>query len=269
MIVDVAAPPVLYKRHPIVWVVSDVFTIAKRDFAKLIRVPTSVTFAIVQPIMFVLLFRYVFGVIPVPPEYGGYVNYLLPGILVQTMIFGAINTAIGLAEDLQQGFIERFRALPMARMAVLAGRTMSDLWRNIFVLIIITVVGLAVGFRPHGTVVDYVSASLLMLLFAYALSWGAAYIGLKASNAETAQAMMFPIIFPLTFASSVFVPVASMPGWLQVFAKNQPVSQVTDAVRGLMTGTPHGNSTWVALAWTVGMLLFLVPLSTRAYKRVE
>jgi ABC transporter DrrB family efflux protein len=252
------------------WVVSDVLTIAKRDFLKLVRIPTSLVFAVVQPIMFVLLFRYVFGgAIPVAAKYHGYVNYLIPGILVQTTLFGSINTAIGLAEDMQEGFIERFRALPMARMAVLAGRTISDLWRNIFVLIIITGIGYAVGFRPYGSLFAYLQGCALMLLFAYCLSWGAALVGLKASNAETAQAMMFPLIFPLTFASSVFVQVSSMPGWLQAFAKNQPVSITTNAVRGLMTGTPHGSSAWLALAWGIGILVVLGPLSTRAYMRIE
>jgi ABC-2 type transport system permease protein/oleandomycin transport system permease protein len=255
--------------HSLRWAVSDTLTVAQRDILKLVRIPTSLVFAIVQPIMFVLLFRYVFGGaihVQVP---GGYVNYLIPGILVQTTLFGSINTAIGLSEDMQEGFIERFRALPMARMAVLGGRTVSDFVRNVFVLVIITGIGFAVGFRPQGGVGPYIVASLLMLLFAYSLSWGSAYIGLKAPNSETAQAMMFPIIFPITFASSIFVPVASMPGWLQWFATNQPVSQTAIAVRGLMLGTPVGNSGWIALAWAVGALVVLGPLSTRAYRSVE
>ena len=221
----------------------------------------------IQPIMFVLLFRYVFGgVIQVPG--GKYVNFLIPGILVQTTIFGGIGTAIGLAEDLQRGLIERFRALPMARIAVLAGRTVSDLARNVMVLILITGVGMAVGFRPHGGITPYLQACLLMLVFAYCLSWGFAFIGLSAPNSETAQAMTFPLIFPLTFASSIFVPVDKMPGWLQVFAKYQPVSQTVKAVRGLMLGTPHGNSTWIALAWSLGAILILAPLSTARYRKV-
>jgi len=248
------------------WAISDTLVIAWRDLLALIRIPTSLVFAIVQPIMFVLLFRFVFGG-SIHPGNINYTNYLIPGILVQTTIFGAIGTAIGLAEDLQKGLIERFRALPMARMAVLGGRTLSDLVRNIVILIIITFLGLAVGFRPGGGAIDYTLACLLMLLFAFGISWGFAYIGLKAPNSETAQAMSFPIIFPLTFASSIFVLPATMPGWLQPFAKNQPVSQVCDAVRALMLGYPVGNHVWISLLWCIGLLAVLGPFSVRAYRQ--
>ncbi len=175
-----------------------------------------------------LLFRYVFGgAIPVPIP-GGYVNYLIPGVLVQTTIFGAVNTAIGLSEDLQKGLIERFRALPMARMAVLAGRTVADLGRNLIVLIVITGVGFAVGFRPHGGVGPYLVACSLMLAFAYCLSWGFAYVGLAAPNSEAAQAISFPIIFPITFASGIFVPSARCrPGSKASLATNPSVRPLT------------------------------------------
>ncbi len=248
------------------WVAIDIWTIARRNLLTLIRIPISLVFAIVQPVMFVLLFRYVFGG-AIHIAHGQYVNFLIPGILVQTTIFGAVGTAIGLAEDLQRGLIERFRALPMARTAVLGGRTVADLARNILVLIVITVVGFAVGFRPHGGVGPYLEASLLMLYFAYALSWGFAFVGLAAPNSETAQAMTFPIIFPITFASSIFVQVQSMPWWLQDFARNQPVSQAANAVRGLMLGTPTGNSVWLTLIWGTGALLVLAPLATMRYRR--
>lgn len=255
------------ERSTLKWVVSDVAVIAQRDLLALVRIPTAIVFAIIQPVMFVLLFRYVFGgSIRVPG--GQYVNFLIPGILVQTTMFGAIGTAIGLAEDLQRGLIERFRALPMTRLAVLAGRTVADLSRNVFVVLIITGIGFAVGFRPHGGFVPYVEAGLLMLFFAYAFSWGLAFIGLAAPNSETAQAMAFPLIFPLTFASTVFVPLAGMPGWLQVFARNQPVSQAATAVRGLMTGQPYDhNSVWITLLWALGMLIVLAPLATSRYRR--
>jgi ABC-2 type transport system permease protein/oleandomycin transport system permease protein len=261
------ALPVQAQKSSLRWAISDILTIARRGLLALVRIPTALVFSMIQPIMFVLLFRYVFGgVIQVPG--GQYVNFLIPGILVQTTIFGGIGTAIGLAEDLQRGLIERFRALPMARIAVLAGRTVSDLARNVMVLVLITLVGLAVGFRPHGGIGSYLQACLLMLVFAYCLSWGFAYIGLSAPNSETAQAMTFPLIFPLTFASSIFVPVYKMPGWLQGFANNQPVSQTAEAVRGLMLGTPHGHSTWIALAWALGAIIVLAPLSTARYRRV-
>jgi ABC-2 type transport system permease protein/oleandomycin transport system permease protein len=255
-------------KSSLAWVISDVFTMARRNMMALIRIPSALVFSIVQPIMFVLLFRYIFGgAIPVNIP-GGYVNYLIPGILVQTTIFGAVGTAIGLAEDLQRGLIERFRALPMARMAVLAGRTVSDLGRNVLVLVIITVVGIAVGFRPHGGILDYLAACLITLLFAYCLSWGFAFIGLAAPNSETAQAMTFPLIFPLTFASSIFVLIKTMPWWLRGFANNQPVSEVTHAVRALMTGSPAGNSVWVSMLWSVGIIAVLGPLATAKYKKV-
>src|ERR1019366_7220137 len=156
-------------------------------------------FGTVQPIMFVLLFRYVFGGAIHPGHGINYVNYLMPGIFVQTVAFGAVSTSIGLAEDLQKGLIERFRALPMARSAVLAGRTTADLCRNVLVVIIMTVVGLLVGFRPTGGVLPYLAGILVILLFAYALSWGFAVIGLSSPNSETAQIMSFPPLFPLTF----------------------------------------------------------------------
>jgi ABC transporter DrrB family efflux protein len=249
------------------WALSDVLTMARRNLLALFRIPVAIVFMIIQPIMFVLLFRYVFGgIIRIPGV--SYVNYLIPGILVQTTMFGSIGTAIGLAEDLQKGLIERFRALPMARLAVLAGRTVSDLFRNVIVLVIISGVGFIVGFRPDGGVVAFLQACLLMLIFAYCLSWGFAFVGLAAPNSEAAQAMVFPLVFPLAFASAIFVPVYSMPGWLQPFANNQPVSQTALAVRGLMLGTPHGQSTWIALAWALGAVLVLAPLAVNKYRKV-
>ena len=253
--------------NPLRWAVSDTLVMAQRNLLAIVRIPTALVFLIIQPVMFVLLFRYVFG--GAIRVHGSYVNYLIPGILVQTTIFGAIGTAIGLAEDLQRGLIERFRALPMSRMAVLAGRTVSDLVRNVVVVIVISLVGFAVGFRPTGSVVDYLLACLLMLFFAYCLSWGFAFVGLAAPNSETAQAMTFPIIFPLTFASAIFVPLSGMPSWLQAFARNQPVSQAAEAVRGLMLGRPHHNATWLAIIWAIGAVLVLAPLATSAYRRVR
>jgi ABC transporter DrrB family efflux protein len=247
------------------WAVSDTLTITKRNLLALTRIPEQLFFSTVQPIMFVLLFTYVFGgAIKVPGT--NYVNYLMPGIFVQTVAFGAVSTSIGLAEDLQKGLIERFRALPMARSAVLTGRTSADMVRNIFTVIIITAVGFAVGFRPTTGVLPYLAGILLILLFAYSLSWGFAVIGLSASNAETAQVMSFPILFPLTFISSAFVPVHSMPSWLQGFATYQPVSVTVTACRALMLG--GSTATWViqSVAWTIGFLIVLIPLAVRQYR---
>jgi ABC-2 type transport system permease protein/oleandomycin transport system permease protein len=245
----------------------DVVTLARRNLLALIRVPTQLVFMVIQPVMFVLLFRYIFSALGTFTG-GNYVNFLIPGILVQTTIFGAVGTAIGLAEDLQRGLIERFKALPMARMAVLAGRTLADSARNVIVLIIITGVGYLVGFRPHGGFFDYIAACLMMLLFAYCLSWGFAFVGLAAPNSETAQAMTFPLIFPLTFASTIFIPLFKLPSWLRGFANNQPVSETTNAVRALMTGTPAGNSIWVSLLWSFGLIAVLAPLAVNQFRKI-
>jgi ABC-2 type transport system permease protein/oleandomycin transport system permease protein len=262
---EVGAPPADAWTGRARWGVADTLTITKRNLVAYTRIPEALFFSTVQPIMFVLLFRFVFGGAITTPG-TSYVNYLMPGIFVQTVAFGAVSTSIGLAEDLQKGLIERFRALPMARSAVLAGRTTADLVRNIFVVIIMTGVGFLVGFRPTTGVIPYLAGVLLILLFAYSLSWGFAVIGLSAPNSETAQVMSFPLLFPLTFASSAFVPVDKMPSWLQGFATYQPVSVTVSACRALMLGGP--TATWViqAVAWTVGFLVLLVPLAVHRYR---
>jgi len=245
--------------------VSDTLTLTKRNILNHIRIPESFFFATVQPIMFVLLFRYVFGGAIKTPE-ANYVNYLMPGIFVQTVAFGSTSTGIGLAEDLQKGLIERFRALPMARSAVLAGRTTADLCRNVFVVIVMTAVGFAVGFRPTTGVALYLAGCLLILAFAYSLSWGMAVIGLSAPNSETAQVMSFPLLFPLTFASSAFVPVSSMPSWLQGFATYQPVSVTVTACRALMIGGPTASWVIQSVLWAIAITAVMVPLAVHRYR---
>ena len=258
-------------------------TVTKRNLIGYTRVPEAIFFSSVQPIMFVLLFRYVFGgAIPTPGYH--YVQFLLPGIFVQTVAFGSIGTSIGLAEDLHKGLIERFRALPMSRWAVLAGRTTADLCRNLFVMALMTAVGYAVGFRIGTNVGEYLLGIVLLLLFAYALSWGFAFIGLSAPNSETAQLMSFPLLFPLTFASSAFVPLQSMPGWLQAFAQHQPVTILVNATRDLMSGAPKpdlvfppfttivstgrtSSTVFWAVVWSLGILAVLAPVSVRRYRR--
>ena len=247
---------------------SDTFVIMWRNLLGYLRIPEAAFFSSVQPIMFVLLFRYVFGgAIPIPGI--SYVNYLIPGIFVQTVAFGAVGTSIGLAQDLHTGLIERFRALPMSRSAVLAGRTLADLVRNVFVMMIITAVGFAVGFRLHTNVAEFIGALGVLLLFSYALSWGFAFIGLSAPNAETAQVMAFPVLFPMTFASSAFVPITSMPGWLRPFANNQPVSIVVDTARAMMNGGPTASYVWKAVVWSIGFFVVLGPLAVRRYRRAD
>jgi ABC transporter DrrB family efflux protein len=249
------------------WAVSDIRTVTWRNLMHIVRVPETLFFSAIQPIMFVLLFTYVFGhAIPVPG--GKYINFLMPGIFVQTVCFGAISTAIGLSEDLHTGLLERFRALPMSRSAVLGGRTSADLVRNAFVIVIMTVIGLLVGFRPQPSVINYTLACVVIMFFAFSLMWGFALIGLSAPTAEAAQLMTFPILFPLTFCSSAFVPIATMPGWLQVFARHQPVTQAVNACRSLMVGGPFtlSSAVWYSLAWSVGLLLLFVPLAIRRYR---
>jgi len=254
------------------WLASDTVTLTRRNLLAVTRIPEALFFSTVQPIMFVLLFRYVFGG-AIHTDATSYVNYLLPGIFVQTVAFGSVSTSIGLAEDLQKGIIERFRALPMSRGAVLLGRTTADLIRNVFVIVVMTVVGLLVGFRPSTGALSYLAGVLLILFFAYALSWGFAIVGLSAPNSETAQVMSFPLIFPLTFISAAFVPLSSMPSWLQGFATYQPFSVTVSACRSLMvgpasTGTGRSTAYWVvqSLLWTLGLLLVFIPLAIRKYR---
>ena len=248
------------------WLASDIWAVTQRNLIAYTRIPEAMVFSSIQPIMFVLLFVYVFGGAMSTPGFR-YVDFIIPGIFVQTVCFGAVTTGVGLAEDLNKGLIERFRSLPMARSAVLAGRTTADMFRNLFVVLLMTVVGVAVGFRSNTGFFSFMGGVFLLLAFAYALSWGFAVLGLVARNAETAQAMAFPLLFPLTFASTAFVPVASMPGWLQVFVRHQPVSVVVDACRHLMVGGP--GSPLAAFAWTIGMVVVLVPLAVRKYRRTS
>jgi ABC transporter DrrB family efflux protein len=245
---------------------SDSLGVTWRNLIGLRRTPQLLIFATIQPVIFVLLFRYVFGgAITVPG--GSYVDFLIPGIFVQTAVFGAMGAAVGMAADLKTGLLERFRALPMARSAVLAGRTTADLARNVFVVALMSAVGFAVGFRVHTEALGFVAGMLLVLLFAYALSWVFVTVGLAVGDPETAQAAAFPVMAPLVFASSAFVPVASMPGWLQGFAEFQPVSVTASAVRALVLGGPTAEYVLQSLAWSAGILLVFAPLAVRRYRR--
>jgi ABC-2 type transport system permease protein/oleandomycin transport system permease protein len=218
-------------------------------------------------VIFVILFRYVFGgAIEVPG--GSYVDFLMPGIFIQTVTFGAVNTAVGLGEDLHKGLIERFRSLPMARSAVLAGRTLADLARNVLVVAIMVAVGFLVGFRVHTNAVAFLAALGLVLFYSFAMSWVFALIGLSAPNAEAAQASSFPIMALLVFASSAFVPTETMPEWLQVYADHQPVSITVDAVRALVLGGPTATYVLQALAWAVAIIAVFAPLAITRYRRV-
>jgi ABC transporter DrrB family efflux protein len=249
------------------WAIADSWTVTWRNLIAYTRIPEFLFFSTVQPIMFVLLFRYVFGGAIKPPGGGPYVDYLMAGIFVQSVAFGSISTAVGLAEDLQKGLLERFRALPMARAAVLTGRTTADLVRNVFVVGVITGVGYAVGFRIGAGIGPFLAGIAMVLLFAYALSWGFAVIGLSAPNSETAQVMAFPILFPLVFASPAFVGLKTLPGWLQAFATHQPIGVVVTATRALTRGGPTEAPVLEALAWCIGLMIVFVPLAVRQYRR--
>ncbi|HTD49729.1 MAG TPA: ABC transporter permease [Acidimicrobiia bacterium] len=257
------------QRSALGWAVADTKTIAWRNLVTLRRLPQLLVFATVQPVIFVLMFRYVFGGAIHVSGRIPYVDYLMPGVFAQTVAFGAIQTGIGLAEDLNKGLIERFRSLPMARSAVLAGRTLADLIRNVFVIALMLAVGYLVGFRVQTSAVGLVAGMAVMLLFGFSLTWIFAIIGLSVSNAETAQAASFPILAPLVFASSAFVPVSSMPGWLQAFAKNQPVSIAIDAVRSLVLGGQYASTGKVlaSLAWSIGIIAVFAPVAVRRYRR--
>jgi len=258
------APP--NPRHSaLYWTFSDAMAITWRNLIGYIRIPEALFFSTLQPVMFVLLFRYVFGG-AVPIRGTSYVNYLIPGIFVQTVMFGAVGTAIGLADDAGKGLLERFRSLPMARSAVLAGRTIADLCRNVFVVVLMTIVGYLVGFRVQTNVLAYLAGFVLVLGFAYAVAWGFAALSMSAPNGETAQLMAFPIIFPFTFASSAFVPTRTMPGWLQAFANNQPVTKMVNATRALMLGGPTAKPVLHAVLWSVGLFVVFAPLAVARYR---
>lgn len=247
------------------WALHDAMVVTKRNLMQYLRVPPLLVFSTIQPVMFVLLFRFVFGgAIKIPGV--SYVDYLMPGIFIQTAVFGSMQTGVGLASDLKTGMVDRFRSLPMARSAVLAGRTTSDMVRNAFVIFLMVAVGYMVSFRFHGNAFHAVLGLVIALAFGHAFSWISAYMGLLIGDVESVQAAGFVWIFPLTFASSAFAPVASMPGWLQAWAKVNPVSLTVDAIRSLTFGAPDWGKIGAASLWTVGILIVFAPLAIRRYR---
>ena len=252
--------------------VTDSIVVTKRNLIRMRRLPEAIFFNSVQPVMFVLLFRYVFG--GAINTGGEYVNFLIPGILVQTSLFGGAGTAIGLNEDMGKGIIDRFRSLPMARSAVLMGRILADVARNVFVVLLMLAVGTAVGFRFNNGFFPAIAAIAVLLLFGMAFSWMFALVGLSVKTAESAQIASFLPVFPLTFAASTFVPLDSMPGWLQVFARNQPVSHAVNAVRKLTQGSAVQGinlaaEVWLTLAWSGGITIVFATLAIRKYRKVD
>ena len=247
---------------------TDSYDVLVRNLRNLVRTPQTLVFATVQPIMFVLLFRYAFGG-AIHVRGVSYVDYLMPGIFAQAVAFGGLGTAVGLAYDLRSGLVERFRTLPMARSAILVGRTGADLVRNLLVVAVMTAVGFTVGFRVHTNAAAFVAALGLIALFSYALSWGFVALALRIRDPEAAQAAGVPAIFILVFSSSAFVPIASMPGWLQAFGNHQPVTALVNAVRALALGGPTAGHVATALLWCAGLLASFVVLARREYARLE
>jgi ABC-2 type transport system permease protein/oleandomycin transport system permease protein len=232
-------------------------------------VPAFLVFTVVQPVMFTLLFRYVFGNSIQVPVKGGYVNYLMPGIIGQTAAFGSMATAIALAREAQQGVIDRFRSMPMARSAVLTGRLLSDTARIAVTLAILVGVGYMVGFRFQQGVGMALAMMGMSLLFGLSVCCVSAFIGLAIRDEESVQAFAVIWIFPLTFVSSAFVQVSKMPGWLQPFAVNQPVSIWISTLRSLAIGGPLYTHLWESLVWMAGVILVFAPLAVRAYRRTS
>lgn len=250
------------------WLLVDVAIVTARNLRRLSRVPTLVAFATVQPITFVLLFTYTWGGAVHPPGVQRYIDYVLPGLFVLTIAFGASQTGVAIADDLATGMIDRFRALPMTRSAVLAGRTVADGVRNLFVLTLMTAVGAAIGFRFHAGPVAFAAAIGLALAVGVTFSWIFALLGLLVRDAESAGTGGILAVVPLIFTSSAFVPVATMPDWLEAFANVNPITVVVDAIRALCLGGPTASAVWQALAWICGLLILTVPAAVLRYRHI-
>jgi ABC transporter DrrB family efflux protein len=246
--------------------VSDTLVIAERNLVRLPRAPDLLLAFTVQPIMFVLLFRYVFGGAIQTPGYS-YVDFLIPGIIVQNIAFGGFVTALGLNEDVHKGLIDRFRSLPMARPAVLAGRTTADIVTNTLSMTVLLITGVIIGFSFHTNFWHAIAGVLLCLLFGYAFSWVFAFLGLLVSSPEAANSVGFIAVFPLTFISSAFVPVASMPEPLKSFAMVNPFTIVVDAIRSLWLGAPANNYVWGAVVWSLVIIAVFAPLAVARYRK--
>jgi ABC transporter DrrB family efflux protein len=245
---------------------SDTAIVAGRNLVRIKRAPDLLTAFTIQPVMFLLLFVYVFGGAIQTPGYA-YKDFLLPGIMVQNIAFGGFVTALGLNEDLNKGLIDRFRSLPMARPAVLAGRTLSDVATNALSIAVLLTTGLIIGFSFHANAFEIVGGIGLLILFGYAFSWVFALLGMLVSSPEAANSLGFIAVFPLTFISSAFVPVESMPAALRWFADINPFTIEVNAMRALWVGAPAHNYVWGAVVWSLVILAIFAPLAVRRYRR--
>lgn len=247
----------------------DTWTVTRRNLQHFVRQPRLLIFSTIQPVMFVLLFALVFGGVAdtALPEGITYVDYLLPGLLVQSAVFRVTQTAVGLAEDMERGVVDRFRSLPMSRAAVLAGRTGADLVRSVAIAFLMIGVGYLIGFRFTEGVLSALGAIVIVSLFGYALSWLFVYVALAVPGAEAAQSAGFVLVFPLVFASSIFVPLETMPGWLAAVSSYSPITAAADAARGLSIGGPVARPVLLTLVWVVGICAVAIPVATRRFHR--
>jgi ABC-2 type transport system permease protein/oleandomycin transport system permease protein len=246
---------------------ADGMVVTRRNLIKIKRIPDLLIFSSIQPIMFVLLFAYVFGGAIETPGFDDYIDFLIPGIIAQNIAFGGFVTALGLAEDMNKGLIDRFRSLPTARASVLAGRTLADVVTNSLAIVILLVTGLIIGFAFDANVLEILAGIGLLLLFGFAFSWVFALIGLSVSSPEAANGIGFTLIFPITFISSAFVPVESMPDGLEQVAEANPFSTVVDAMRALWLDAPAGNDVWMAVVWSFVIIAIFAPLAVAKYRR--
>ena len=246
--------------------VNDTLVLAERNLIRLPRQPDLAIGFTIQPIMFVLLFAYVFGGAIVTPGFD-YVDFLIPGIIVQNTAFGGFVTALGLSEDLNKGLIDRFRSLPTSRASVLAGRTFADVVTNAVSILVLLTTGVIIGFSFHTGVLEAIGGIGLLLLFGYAFSWIFAVIGMSVSSPEAANGVGFTIIFPITFISSAFVPIDSLPSVLKAFAEVNPITIIVDAMRALWLGTPAGNNVWGAVVWSLVLIAIFAPIAVAKYRR--
>ena len=261
----VLARPVAPRRLTLRLALRDTVGVARRNLLRIARNPIMLVVSAIQPALLLILFRYVLGgAIQVPG--GSYVDYLVPAVFVEAVLIGGMTTSIGLAQDLKSGMIDRFRSLPMARSAVLAGRTVADLSRSIFSVAIMIGLGLVVGFRFHEDAPSILLGLAVIILFGYAFSWVYACIGLATRDPESAQIAGILPFFVLMFASNAVVPVATMPGWLQPFARHQPLSITVSAARALLEGGPAAHWVWQSLAWSAGIFVVFFALALYLYR---
>lgn len=255
-------------RSKLMFMLNDSLLMIKRSSRHIIRNTDQLLGAFFQPIMFLVLFASVFGasIEKALPEGVSYINFLMAGIIVQTVAFGSTTTAIAVTNDLRKGIVDRFRSLPMSNLAVLNGHVVSDIFRNTISTVVMLLAGFAIGFRPEANFAQWLQIAGILLLFTFAFSWLSAIVGVIAKSVEAVQWLTFVIIFPLTFASSAFVPTEGMGKFLRAFAENQPITQVVEAIRALILGTPIGNHGWLAVVWSIAILVVAIPIASRLFR---